>query len=258
MERITLKWDGKQSGVYCIRNKINNKVYIGSSKDCYHRVRGQHYAKLQAGSHSNPHLQSAWNKYGKESFESFCLELCRQDCLFEREQFWIKESKCLDNRYGYNKNPSADRIEHTDEQKLKISLSNLGKKRRQLPTGVWKVKNKYGDSWTVTLVFRHNDYYLGNFVTLETATDVHDRTLDALKKGSPPDWEWIDKLRTKLKSKKAVLQLTKDGDVVNRFGSARDVGQGFDISGIRRCCRGKQTMYKGFKWAYESEDRDAG
>jgi len=59
MERIPLKWDGKQCGIYCIKNLENGKVYIGSSKDCYHRVRSQHFDKLQRGDHNNPHLQAS-------------------------------------------------------------------------------------------------------------------------------------------------------------------------------------------------------
>lgn len=36
MEKITR--DLKVSGIYCIENKINNKTYIGSSKNLYQRL----------------------------------------------------------------------------------------------------------------------------------------------------------------------------------------------------------------------------
>lgn len=73
MEKITR--DLKVSGIYCIENKINNKTYIGSSKNLYQRLL-KHFALLRHNKHENAHLQSAWNKYGEESFEWFILELC--------------------------------------------------------------------------------------------------------------------------------------------------------------------------------------
>lgn len=61
MEKITR--DLKVSGIYCIENKINNKTYIGSSKNLYQRLL-KHFALLRHNKHENAHLQSAWNKYG--------------------------------------------------------------------------------------------------------------------------------------------------------------------------------------------------
>ena len=87
MEKITR--DLKVSGIYCIENKINNKTYIGSSKNLYQRLL-KHFALLRHDKHENAHLQSAWNKYGEENFEWFILEFCDTSILTEREQY------CLD------------------------------------------------------------------------------------------------------------------------------------------------------------------
>jgi group I intron endonuclease len=54
-------------GVYTITCKANGCVYIGQSLDVEHRFL-QHKSKLRRDSHSNHHLQAAWNKYGEESF----------------------------------------------------------------------------------------------------------------------------------------------------------------------------------------------
>ena len=32
------KFDLNKSGIYCIRNIVNNKVYIGKSKNIYNRI----------------------------------------------------------------------------------------------------------------------------------------------------------------------------------------------------------------------------
>lgn len=55
-------------GVYLIRNIKNGKVYVGQTNNLKLRKQN-HFADLKANIHHNKHLQSAWNKYGKENFE---------------------------------------------------------------------------------------------------------------------------------------------------------------------------------------------
>ena len=54
-------------GVYQIKNTLNGKAYIGSSKNIKRRL-GIHRSMLRRGTHRNPHLQNAWNKYGESAF----------------------------------------------------------------------------------------------------------------------------------------------------------------------------------------------
>lgn len=197
MEQIPLKWNGKQCGVYCIRNLGNGKIYIGSSKNCYHRVRSQHFDKLQRGTHHNPHLQSSWNKYGKANFESFCVEICESSMLSDKEQGWIDKTNCLDPKIGYNINPYADRVELTPEQCKRVSLGKIGKPRRDgIPSGIIKRNNKYGESWYVVLTFRNHEHCLGNFKKLSTAIDVRNYALPRIVAGEEMNWKWINSLRT--------------------------------------------------------------
>lgn len=57
-----------KSGVYIILNIINNKYYIGSSKNVYIRLR-EHKSNLKGNKHENQRLQNAVNKYGINNFE---------------------------------------------------------------------------------------------------------------------------------------------------------------------------------------------
>lgn len=65
------------AGVYIIRNIQNGLVYIGSSKDISNRIYGNrgHINLLNKNKHINRHLQSAWNKYGKDNFVFDILEV---------------------------------------------------------------------------------------------------------------------------------------------------------------------------------------
>ncbi len=56
-----------ESGIYCIRNSINNKCYVGQSKNVKKRFI-HHKSMLRKNEHNNPYLQNSWNKYGEDNF----------------------------------------------------------------------------------------------------------------------------------------------------------------------------------------------
>lgn len=87
------------TGIYSITNKINNKRYIGLSVNIHNRWT-QHKSDLKYDSHVNPHLQSAWNKYGEDSFEFEILEICSKEELEDKEIFWIDKFDSCNS--GYN------------------------------------------------------------------------------------------------------------------------------------------------------------
>lgn len=119
------------SGVYRIRNKKNNKVYIGSAIDLKRRKKA-HFIKLENGIHENKHLQRAWIKYKGKSFKWKILEKCEEGELIRREQYWIDEYKeCYGWDSLYNICPVAYSklgTRHSSETKKKISKSHIGKK----------------------------------------------------------------------------------------------------------------------------------
>ena len=90
------------SGIYLIKNKITEKVYVGQSKNVKSRIY-EHRVKLRNNLHCNGHLQSSVNKYGIESFIFKKIESCEVEKLNEREIFWIKELDSANKEKGYNK-----------------------------------------------------------------------------------------------------------------------------------------------------------
>ena len=65
----------KISGIYLIRNKTSNSLYVGQSSNISNRWRN-HKWMLQANKHNNIHLQRAWNKDSLDSFEFTILYIC--------------------------------------------------------------------------------------------------------------------------------------------------------------------------------------
>ena len=114
------------TGVYQIRNVINNKLYIGSAAGKGFRNRWQtHKLDLLKGCHHSSILQNAWNKYGADAFVFEILLYCDpQDCL-------TFEQTALDTiSPAYNISPTAGSqlgYKHSEATKIKIRQAHVGK-----------------------------------------------------------------------------------------------------------------------------------
>ena len=88
------------SGIYLITNNVNNKVYVGQTINFKARWHKSY----------NPHLESAFRKYGKENFYFHILEEVEIDkeLLNLREQWWMDFFESYDRDKGYNICPKAD------------------------------------------------------------------------------------------------------------------------------------------------------
>lgn len=130
-------------GIYKIKNKIDNKFYIGSSTNIKQRWY-RHKSMLRNNCHCNEHLQNAWNKYGENCFEFEIVCFVEKENLFEMEQKLILNLNCCDKTIGYNKteNTFAPMLgkKMSCEQKQKISDSLKGRKLSN------QTKNKISNS----------------------------------------------------------------------------------------------------------------
>ncbi len=70
--------------IYIIRNSVNGKFYLGSTKS-FHKRRLRHFNELRKNKHHSIHLQRAWNKYGGQSFEFIIIETCYNHLKREQE-----------------------------------------------------------------------------------------------------------------------------------------------------------------------------
>ena len=71
-----------KSVIYEIKNKINNRSYIGCTTQLERRWR-EHKGSLERGKHENGLLQKDYNKYGKDAFVYSILKEHRKDIQFQ-------------------------------------------------------------------------------------------------------------------------------------------------------------------------------
>jgi len=82
----------KNIGIYQIKNKVNNKSYVGSSSRLKLRW-NRHLTDLKSNVHHSLALQRAFHKYGYGNFEFIILENCEENKLLEREQYYLDNLK---------------------------------------------------------------------------------------------------------------------------------------------------------------------
>lgn len=128
-----LKREYRQShptmGVYEIRNRVNEKVFIASALNLPGALNGSKL-QLSAGSHPNKTLQSEWREFGSDNFAFEILdELAategpdhdyRADVAF-LEDFWLEKVRPYGER-GYNKKRKST------EERLRLIAENRSTK----------------------------------------------------------------------------------------------------------------------------------
>lgn len=120
------------SGIYCIKNVLTNKKYIGLAKDIYFRWK-IHKSELNANRHINRYLQFSWNKNGEENFEWFIIQEVEEEYLSDMEIYWISyyNAYYLDGG-GYNLTRGGDGALGTIPTKeTRKRWSKSGKERYQ-------------------------------------------------------------------------------------------------------------------------------
>jgi group I intron endonuclease len=194
----------KKIGIYMIKNEINEKFYIGSSKNIDTRW-VVHKSKLKMNKHDNIHLQRSYNKYGKENFSYIILEETDAEILLSKEQEYLDKYK--DDTQSFNiglkssggdnltNNPNREEIIEKIKNSLKIRYENMTDEEKQKISENHKgVKNaNYGNNWSeemkqiaskrTTEYFKTHDQSLKNktleeFYGYDTAKEMKEKMSD--------------------------------------------------------------------------------
>lgn len=206
------------SGIYAIKNIINNKIYIGRSYNIYKRL-VVHKSALnrEFKKHENQYLINAWKKYGENNFECFVIEECIKNdkILSEKESLWINHYNSTDPKYGYNlRKDVVTYICHESTRKL---LSQRLKERYDKPGTREQQSVRVKAFWKNNPDIKHN----------------------------------MSKKLSKLKTIYSILQFDKQMNFIKEFDSVQSVifeNPTYKWQNIYSVCNGYKPTYKSYIW----------
>jgi len=110
--------------IYILKNKINNKIYVGQTWLSLQDRFGPQGAKYK----NSIHLYNAIQKYGADNFEYEVLETCvDQNTADELEAKHIIQYNSKDPEIGYNIKDGGSAGKHSEETKEKIAKTMVAK-----------------------------------------------------------------------------------------------------------------------------------
>ena len=218
--------------VYKITNLINNKIYIGSSKN-YNKRKYMHLHNLKLNKHHNKHLQSSFNKYGECNFNFNIVEECLKEDLIKKEQYYIDTLK---PEYNICKIAgSIEGIKRSEETKRKISESNKGKvlskeARIKISKSLTGRKNK---PHSLESKIKMSESRKGKCSL--TKEQLYDRTLKSLDK-----------------TRKVIYQINDKDEILNTFISISEAARHFKCKPkrISAVVTGTRKHYKNLFFKY--------
>ena len=233
------------SGVYQISNTIDNRIYIGGSKDLRTRFR-THKNKLKHN--RNVHkLQDFYNTYGRNSLVYRVLEYCKPSIIKEREQYYLDNNTCEFNSYLSSTSGKGYTYIMNDEWKDKLSKALMGKKvsdatkerLRQMNVG-----KKHSDSTKAKMSKAH----IGKKLSSKTRAKM-----SKIAKNNPKNKKHLQSMA--LRRQKPIIQYDKDMNFIKKYPSTTNAVKNstFHNSAISSCCSGSRKTHGGFIWKYAKD-----
>lgn len=174
-------------GVYEIKNIINGKRYIGSTKDIDKRFK-QHKVNLNNGSHLCLPLQRSWNKYGSDNFEFNTLVTCEteEDSRVIEQEYLDKE---FDELYNLSKTSAGgDNISYHPNRSEIVKKIRNGVVQRYANMSKEEKIEKHGKFGSTNGMFgRHHTEE-----TIKKLSDINKGNTHAL------GYKWTDEQKAKL------------------------------------------------------------
>lgn len=233
-----------ESGIYMIKNILNDHKYIGSTNNFKRRLT-RHRTELRKNKHHSLYLQRAYNKYGEDKFVIIILEKCEpiKDTLLFLEQ------KYLDLNPEYNVEKIASR-----------SFTSIFKIKEN------KVKHP-------VLQYSLDGTYIRSFNSITQAAiscggkNKHPQISMCCKgkliqacgylwKYKTDDRDIKQVVKEKCSKGAKVDQLDIQGNYIRTYENmtvaAKELGSIKNRSAINRVCRGQKRTAFGYKWKYSN------
>ena len=254
------KYKPRFSGIYGIRNIVNEMIYIGQSYNIHKRW-NEHKYDLRTNIHHNQKLQNAWNKYGEKNFLFFVVEKCNQDIINDREIFWISYYDSSNRNVGYNLSIGGEYSSQgsvwSDEMKENASKIRKPKKIVQVDIygniiKTWRSISNASRTLNLSNAIikkccEHNGTHCGNYLWFY----FDDPLLN--------DKEYIQKhvMSNSRYFDIPIIQYDLYGKYIQKFSSFNEVQKQMNydsVAEIRQCCRHRYNCSRGYIWLFELDN----
>lgn len=207
-----------------IRNKINDKKYIGQSVDIWYRYRNHLSESYNINSNQkayNMAIHKAIRKYGENNFEIIVLEECPEEKLDEREIYWIDYYNTYND--GYNQTTGGDSLVQ------RIDRNNI--------YNLWDEGNSIDEIHKITGHGKHSIINILNEHSSYSSTESRRR---GAKIGSKNNC-------------KCVYMYNINGEYMREFVSIAEASNktGTQRAGITACIHKKQKSSNNYRWSLE-------
>jgi group I intron endonuclease len=267
MKLINYNGNADKTGIYCIRNLINNKTYIGSTKNSFTIRKNKHLCLLRKNIHYNEHLQNAWNYYGENNFNFEILFICSSNDCEKYEGDFIKLYSSNKRKYGYN-------IACVSSYQFEYKISNdhnheksLRKKERAshingLTTnerGISKPFKQYDLNGSLINEHKSSKEYLLKYGGSKSHLSIvlNKRKLyyhNTIVLFSNDELTYNDIIKANQSAIKKIDLFDRNGSYIKTYDSAKECANFIKCkeSEIRMCCLNKRNRIKNFITKYKN------
>lgn len=261
------------TGIYCIRNLKNSKLYIGSTKKSFSSRKNRHFLNLKRGTHYNEHLQNSFKYYGENNFSFEVLFVCSPNECEKYEAEFIKLYSSQKRNCGYNiqsvteyrfkYNMSKKHIAENSKRKINRGkvISGLESSEHGLPKQFnhydisGKLISEYNSA--IEYVSKHGGSraHISNILTKRKLFFNNSIILFSNDTLNQNDISFAESKFEKRKKRKIEIY-----DLMNNYVTtlecATDAGKYLkcDGSAVRQCCIGTRNRIGNYKTKYETNE----
>ena len=221
--------------VYQHKNKINNKIYIGITKQVPEKRWGTDGANYK----TSPHFYAAIQKYGWDNFEhNILFQNLTKEQACQKEQELIAYYNSMNKDFGYNSTSGGDIFTMNEETKQKISKAMMGN------------KNNLGHPCSEEKKKKISEAQKGRVFSEEHKQKLSEA---AKKRHVPCSEEKKEKIRASSHKRKVYCE---ELDII--FESVQECARqiGAAATNVSKLCNGRGKTLKGYHLRYYEEKEE--
>lgn len=246
---------GTFAGIYCIKNKVNGKLYIGQSVDYLERKR-HHFYSLRNQRCYNEYLQLDWDLYGENNFEFIILKRCEIDELDKYEQKYISLYKSYERDKGYNIELGGVKdVVHSDEWRKRMANGVKNKTIEAFPNAKAVICLNTMEIFD-SIAKASRKYNIGEDGIQHCCNPKYKQCTAGKLNGVPLQWDYYIEGKEYVyipfvkKSRAKPIKCLNNGKIYNTKEDASE-DTGCSVYGIKNCCENYiKTTGSGFRFQY--------